>query len=194
MAVTSIDAVRMKSADRSAITRETGRGDGTAKYFKLGHRSILGTPALEVRIDNVLQVGGYTVDLLNGIVTFTSAPALAAEIEFVYYWSQFSDEELQFFLDESGSNTTLAAAKVLLAVAADASKVAERQSLAGGGGLGAVTIDTSVAARELRATAKALYDSVLAEGDIEPADGLTELNWTEFQFQEGITQNLIRRI
>jgi hypothetical protein len=191
MSLTDIDAVRLKAADRSTLTREEGIGDAEAFVFKLGHNSILASPAIEVRVDGVITFG-YTVDLINGVVTFAGPPALNLDIEFTYYWSIFNDEQIQYFLDDSGGNVTVAAAKVLLAIAADAAKIAQRQSLAGGGGLGAVTIDTSVASRELRAAAKALIDM---EADISgniPAEGLTEIYWTEFNYRMGVEQSVIR--
>lgn len=192
MTLSNIEAVRLKAADRSTITREVGVGDAEAFVFKLGHDSILASPDVEVRLNNVIQVGGYTVDYSSGIVTFASPPTLNTQIEFTYYWSIYSDAQIQYFLDESSSNVTIAAAKVLLAIAADAAKIAQRQSLAGGGGLGAVTIDTSVAARELRASAKALVDLETEIGGSEPAEGLTEINWTEMNYKMGIEQSIIR--
>src|SRR6185503_2207801 len=95
-------------------------------------------------------------------------------------------------IDAAGGDVTTATAQVLLAIAADASKIAQRQSLAGGGGLGAVTIDTSVAARELRNTAQALIDTARQVDNTTPAEGITEPLWTEFSYQESIDQSLIR--
>lgn len=192
MSLTDIEAVRLKSADRSTLTREVGVGDGESYIFKLGHNSILTSPAPEVRIDNVLQGGNYTVDYTNGVIEFTAPPLVNTQIEFTYYWSVFTDAQIQYFLDDSGANVTVAAAKVLLAFASDAAKIAQRQSLAGGGGLGAVTIDTSVAARELRAAAKALVEMETQIGTSIPAEGLTEINWTEMNYKMGVEQGVIR--
>lgn len=191
MTLSDIDAVRLKAADRSTITREQGVGDGEASSFKLGHDVILSVPDIQVRVNNVLIVSGYTVDYNNGIVLFDTAPNEGDQIEFVYYWSIFSDEQIQYFIDDSAS-ISIAAAQVLLAIAADAAKVAQRQSLAGGGGLGAVTIDTSVAARELRAAAKAIIDTEVEVTGNEPAEGLTEINWTAMNYQMGIGQRIVR--
>jgi len=197
MSLTAIEAVRLKSSDKSAITKEQARGDATSKFFKLAHAPALTFPDVEVRVNDVLQTVAvvYTVDYINGIITFLAAPALGADIEFTYYWSIFTDNEVQYFLDESGSDVTVATARLLLAIAADAAKVAQRQSLAGGGGLGAVTIDTSVTARELRNTAAALLEQKKLEisvASLEPADGLTEPLWTSFSELEALEQHLIR--
>jgi len=194
MTLTDVEAVRLQSGDKSVITREEGEGDGAARFFKLGHANIFLTPAIEVRVSGVVQTtpAQYTLNNEQGVLEFVSAPPNDADLEFTYYWSQFSDAEVQYFIDSSAGDTTLATAKLLLAIAADASKVAQRQSLAGGGGLGAVTIDTSVAARELRNTAKALIDNVILVDSVTPAEGLTEVAWTEFQYLDSLAQRVIR--
>lgn len=192
MSLTDIEAVRLKSSDKSLITREQAIGNAGDLYFKLSHAPIVSAPPIEVRIDGVIQNSGYSVDLANGIVSFTVAPALNSEIEFTYYWSIFSDNEIQYFIDAAAGSITTATAQVLLAIAADASKVAKRQSMAGGGGLGAVTIDTSVAARELRNTAQALMDMARQIEVQTPAEGLTEPAWTEFSYRDIVDQSIIR--
>jgi hypothetical protein len=195
MSLTSIEAVRLKSSDKSAITKEEAVGDGVSKFFKLGHAPVMSSPDIEIRINDVIQVGGFTVDYINGIVAFAAAPVIGAQIDFIYYWSIFTDNEVDYFLSESGGDVTVATARLLLAIAADAAKVAQRQSLAGGGGLGAVTIDTSVTARELRNTAAALLDQKRLEistAALDPAEGLTEPLWTEFSYQEALAQHIIR--
>lgn len=191
MSLSGIQAVRLKSGDRSVITREVGRGDGSSKYFKLKNSRILVDPPIEVRINGALT-SAFAVDVDNGIVTMTSAPVQDDEIEFVYYWSVYNDTEIQYFIDDNGANTTLAAAKVLLAIAADASKIAKREAMAGGGGLGSVTLDTSVVARELRNTAQAMIDNEIQLGNYEPAEGLTEVNWTPMDYAEALGQRVIR--
>ena len=195
MSLTSIEAVRLKSSDKSSITKEEAVGDGTSRFFKLGHAPVLTSPDIEIRINNVLQIGGFSVNYNDGIVTFTAAPAIGDEVEFTYYWSIFTDAEVDYFIGEAAGDVTVATANLLLAIAADAAKIAQRQSLAGGGGLGAVTIDTSVTARELRNTAAALLEQKKLEKQVEnlePAEGLTEPLWTEFSYQQALAQHLIR--
>lgn len=191
MTLSNIEAVRLKSSDRSTITREEGIGTGVDTIFKLGHQRILTSPDIEVRVNNS-PVATITVDYANGIVTFDDPPVLNVEIEFIYYWSIFSDEEVQYFLDEAGGNVTVATARLLLAIAADASKVAQRQAMAGGGGLGSVTLDTSVTARELRNTAQAYLQMEKDISSTEPAEGLTEVIWDEAAYQQAVEQDLIR--
>jgi hypothetical protein len=79
-----------------------------------------------------------------------------------------------------------------MALAADASKIAQRQSMAGGGGLGSVTLDTSVTARELRASASALLQMEKDAGESIPAEGLTEVAWGEFGYNDIVSQRYIR--
>jgi hypothetical protein len=189
--MTGIEAVRLRSSDKSVLTSETDTYNGDTAVWKLGHGNISG---LTVRRNGALLTEGsdYTVDAVNGLVTIALSLAVGDKLIFEYYWSIFSDVEVQYFVDESGGDITVATAKLLLAIAADASKVAQRQSMAGGGGLGAVTLDTSVTARELRNTAKALLEMERDVSQTIPADGLTEPHWTEFNSRDSVEQHLIR--
>jgi len=194
MALSNIDVVRLKSSDKSTITREVTRGDGVASFFKLNHAPIISSVPPEVRVDSNLKTVGadYTVDYSNGIITFIVSPAMNTTIDFVYYWSIFGDEEVQYFIDEAGGNLTVAAARLLLANAADAAKLAKRQTLSGGGGSGSATTDTSVVARELRATADALIKMEKELGESIPAEGITEVPWTEANYGKQVEQHMIR--
>lgn len=191
MALTDLERVRLKIADKSEITREIDEGDGIAKYIKLQHENVAN---LSIWKNDVLQVltTDYTVDLTGGIVVFNSAPAVNDDLVFQYYWTLFSDIEVQDFLDEAGGVVNIAAARLLLALSANASLLAKRSTLAGGSGLGSVTEDTSVAARELRNAAKALIELEGQIGQEIPAEGLTEIPWTEQMYQEMIGQDIIR--
>lgn len=187
----NIDLVRLKTSDKSSITREVSTGDGTSTYFKLGHEPILDTPAIEVR-KNGGVITAYTADTTNGVVTFDTAPAVNDTLDFTYYWAIFTDTEIQAFLDESGANVTIASARLLLALAADSARLAKRMTLSGGSGMGMVIQDTSVAARELRETAKYLIQMESDLGESIPAEGLTEIPWTEFEYQKEVEQSVIR--
>lgn len=191
MTLTAIEAVRLKASDKSAITRDTARGNGTDTYFRLAHSPLTG---LEVRKNGTLLTitTDYTVDLVNGVVTFVSTPVVNDNLEFIYYWSIFSDDEVQYFIDEAGGDVTIATARLLLAWAADAAKLAKRQTLSGGGGLGQVIVDTSVAAKELRATAAALIGTEKELGESIPAEGLTEVPWTEPMYRRQVDQHFVR--
>jgi len=192
--VNDIEAVRLKTSDKSVITREKSTGNGVDKYFKLKNATVLASPAIEVRASDILLTLGldYTMDLVNGIVTFTVIPAVGVILEFTYYWSVFSDTEIQFFIDEAGGSTTIASARCLLAWAADAAKLAKRQTLSGGGGLGQTVIDTSIVARELRATAKEMIAIEQDLGESIPYEGLTEIPWTESIYKRQANQHIIR--
>lgn len=197
MALTEIQAVRLKTGDKSNIVRELFTANGTTAAFKLQHSAVMSSPAPRVWKDNIEQtlITNYTIDSINGIVTLTATPAVNSKITVEYYWSVFTDEEVQHFLTESSSDVTIASARLLLAVAADKAKVAIRETLQGGGGMGAITHDTSVAVKELRETAKALIAQkieLFALEGLEPADQLTEIAWTVFQLEEIDQQSLIR--
>jgi hypothetical protein len=194
MALTAIEAVRLKTSDKSTITREVTEGNGIDQYIKLRQAPVLVSPAIEVRKNGTLQVVGvdYNINLEQGIVTWVAIPAINSSLEFQYYWSIFSDNEVQYFLDEAGGDVTIASAKLLLAWAADAAKLAKRQTLSGGGGLGQVIIDTSVAAKELRATAAELIKTEQDLGESIPAEGLTEIPWTEANYKRQLEEHFIR--
>jgi hypothetical protein len=194
MALTDIQAVRVRIADKSQITRERAESPGDTVHFKLGHAPISLLPAPEVRKNDLVKSEGidYTVDYSNAIISFSALPVVNDDLEFIYYWSIFTDDEIQYFLDDSAGSVNIASAKALLAIAADAAKIAQRQSLAGGGGLGAVSIDTSVAARELRALAQTLIDQEQDIANNTPYDQLTEVVWNDQSLVRGLDQHLIR--
>lgn len=193
MTLTSIEAVRLKSSDRSAIEHEAAVATGDSITIKLKNTNILLSPAPLVRKNSVLLTEGadYDIDYVNGLVTFDTIPAVNDELDFVYYWSLFTDDEIQYFLDAHSGSIDLATAGLLLAWAADAAKLAKRQTLSGGGGLGQVVIDTSVVAKELRATAKALIDSSVTLANDTPAEGFTTIPWTEAMFRRGLEEHIL---
>lgn len=175
------DAVRLKTGDKSQLEREESVGDGSITNYKLGHEPIISPSSLQVWVNGTAQTltTDYTVNESFGVVTFVSAPAANSTIVFQYYWAVFSDDEVDYFLTEGGDNVTLACVKLLLALAADAAKIAMRETMSGGGGMGSVTRDTSLTAQELRETANVLYKQYSDEsGSTYPADGITEVIWT----------------
>jgi hypothetical protein len=194
MTLTDVEAVRLKASDKSVIEREKVVTSGEDQYYKLSNTNILASPAPSITLDGVPQTEGvdYTIDYAQGVVSWVAVLTVNRSLEFTYYWSVFSDTEIQYFLDEAGGNVTIATAKLLLAWAADAARLAKRQTLSGGGGLGQVVIDTSVAAKELRATAKALIDTEADLGESIPAEGLTEIPWTEQVYHRQVDQHFIR--
>lgn len=197
MALTDVQAVRLKTGDKSALKREVYPANGEDTIYRLEKAPVLSAPAPSVWVNGAAKVENtdYTVDYDYGVITFTAAPTVNHSIEIHYYWSVFTDEEVQHFLDDSSGDILLGSAKLLLAIAADRAKVAIRETLQGGGGMGGITRDTSVAARELRETAKALLEQKLAVLELEgvdPADQFTEVLWTEFHLGEADLQAMIR--
>lgn len=194
--LTDIQAVRLKTGDKSIITREVARGNSNTTIYKLSHEVILTIPVPQVWVNNVLMVefADFTINYEHGIISFNVPPPNDEEVIFQYYWAVYNNEEVQYFLDESGGNTTFAASKLLYALAADAAKVAMRETLAGGSSFGSITKDTSLTAQELRETAKALQSQYLEEegGANAPVDGLTEVPWTEQTWSQIEGQHLVR--
>lgn len=195
MAFTTVERVRQKISDKLTIERENAVGDGVSKFFKLGNAPIATEPEISVWI-NDNSTSAFTLNADDGVVEFTAAPSENDEIVFQYYWSIFSDEEIQDFLDQYNQNVNISAAHLLMALASDAAKIAKRETLIGGGGVGQVTRDTSVAAKELRASAKALIDWEIEygadNGNQTPAEGLTEVPWTEAAWKGIFNQDIIR--
>jgi hypothetical protein len=194
--IDDIAAVRLKTSDRSTITREVKTATGDMTIFRLDHGPIV-AGSLLLWVDSIPTTTGFTVDEANGMVTFAAAPAAGAKLEFQYYWTLFTDDEVQYFLDESSGSVNLASARLLMALAADAAKLAQRETLQGGGGLGAVTRDTAVTSKELRDTAKALIaheKDLLELAGVEPADGLTEVPWTEMSLRSLEWQDILREL
>lgn len=191
-----IQKVRLKTGDRSTMKREKFSGTGTKQTFILEKQSLINNPPVRVFVNSTyIAQSDYTVDYTNGSITFNSAPLAGASIEVDYYFAVYSDEEIQVFLDEAGGNTDLAAAKNLLAWAANQARLAMRETLSGGGGIGTVTRDTSVVARELREAAKFLVEqyNTSQTGPDYQSEGLTEVAWTDFSMRDILRQDLIRR-
>ena len=197
MALTSLERVRRKIADRPILRREQASADGVSEHFKLSNDPIL--PAgVSVWLNDALQVENtdYVVNADDGVIVFVTAPVANSKLVFQYYSVVWTDADITDFLEQYGDNTNITAAHVLFAWAADAARLAKRETRSGGGGLGAITQDTSVAARELRATAKALMDWEVEYGTEAgtqvPADGLTEIPWTEAAWENIEDQRFIR--
>lgn len=198
MTLSTIERVRRKTGDRPSLRRESNKADGIAQHYKLKMEPVQTSPPPDVWKNDILQTEGadYTVNYEQGIIDFTAVPATNASLVFQYYSVVYTDVDIQDFLDQYSDNPNITAAHILLAWAADIAKLAKRETLQGGGGLGAVTRDTSVAAKELRATAKALLDYEIEYGTTlgtqVPAEGLTEVAWTEQVHQDIIDQKFIR--
>lgn len=195
MALTDTDALRLMAADKPVRHQNLAQGDGVSAAFQLEVYPIEASPAIRVWVNNTLQTvtTHYTVDVAEGIVTFVTAPALGEELRFEYSATVYSDEEVEHFLSLAGDSVTLGAVYMLLSWSADASRLAKKESLSGGGGLGAVTLDTSVRAREMRLTAEAFYKQwERDEGGSVPYEVITEIAWTPMQAQSMVAEQFLR--
>jgi hypothetical protein len=194
VAFTTTESIRVKVGDRPRFNREEAEGDGLRQEFELQYRPVVETPAPSVWKNDVLLVEntGYTVDYDNGIVSFTSVPVTDDKLVFQYTSVVWSDLEIEDFYAGADNSTTLASARILYAWAARLAVDATKESRSGGGGLGAITVDTSVRSREMRATADSLmkqYDQF--EGVGEPVEGITEVAWNTATAERMIRNHLI---
>lgn len=182
MALTGIEQIRLRIGDRPRFNREQFDGDGVLNEFDLQHSPVTALPAPAIWVNDVSKVEGvdFTIDYLHGIVTFVAAPLVNKVVIVQYSSVVWSDAEITDFLETSDNSVTLAAYQLLYAWAALISRDVIKESRSGGGGMGAITIDTSVRAREMRATADALkkqYDQYEGTGDA--VEFLTEIAWTD---------------
>jgi hypothetical protein len=186
-----IEIVRSKTGDKPKLLREVATGDSASTIFRVQYSPVLEDPVPFVWVSGAITA--VTIDYEDGIFTFPVAPASDAEIIFQYHAVAYTDEEIQQFLAEGYGSTDLGAAKMLLAWAANAAKLAMRETLVGGGGTGSVTRDTSLTAQELRATAAALIDLYNKTGGTAfPVESITEVPWTEQVYNRQVDQDVIR--
>lgn len=192
-----IDQVRLRTSDQPILRREAAEGDGVTTQFKLEYSTILASPVPKVWKDSVAQtiVTDFTVDYANGIITMVALPAVNTELVFEASAVVYTDEEIQAFIDSANGNLDYAAARNLFAWAANAAKLARKESLSGGGGPGSVTLDTAVLAEQLRKSAQSyfdLYKALAVDDTTGPADGITEVPWTEHSYEAMYHQTIIR--
>src|SRR5262245_11165337 len=127
MALTDIEAVRLKASDQPKLYRESWAGDGVTSIIHVEVGSIATSPAPKVWKNNVLQTETthYIVDYENGLITIVGpAPSLGDDFIIEYSATVYTDEEVDHFLTEASGNTTLAAAFMLYAWSANAAKLA----------------------------------------------------------------------
>jgi hypothetical protein len=197
MALTPIEQVRLKTSDQPVFIREDQlSGNGVDTYFKLINSELI--PALPpvVYVNGVVTPAvNYAVNYSVGSITFVAPPGNDVPLIFEYWTTVYTDEEVEQFLTEAGGNTDYAAAKNLFAWAANASKLAKKETLAGGGGRGEVILDLSVTAEQLRKSAQSYlnnYKETATDDQFGPADGITEIPWTEQMLDRILEQEIVR--
>lgn len=181
MALTPIETLRLTIGDKPRLQREAFDGDGVTTEYRLKFAPVQVLPAPQVWKDGTLltEVTDYLIEYELGLIAMTIAPAANAELIIQYMSVVWSDEEMQEYLDAADGVNLLAGHNMLYAWAARLAVEAIKESRSGGGGMGAVTIDTSVRAREMRATADALlrqYEKYESSGLV--GEGITEVAWT----------------
>lgn len=192
MALTDIEAIRLKTSDRAKLRRNVWEADGEASDIKLEFDPDLSTMRVWKNGGLLTVTTDYVVDTDNGVVHINALPAIGDDFTVEYTSVVFTDEELQFFLDEAAGNTTLASAFVLFAWASNAAKNAKKESAAGGGGFGSVTLDLAVRARELREAAKGFLDQYQTfEGKGAAVELITQVGWTDATRDRQILRQLL---
>jgi hypothetical protein len=178
------------------IREDQWAGNGVDTYYKLNNSELIAAPAPVVyKAGVIVPSGQYVVNLPVGSITFSVAPANDDALVFEYWTIVYTDAEVDQFISEAGGNTDYAAAKNLFAWAANASKLAKKETLAGGGGRGEVILDLSVTAEQLRKSAQSYlnnYKETASDDQFGPADGITEIPWTEQMLDRILEQEIIR--
>lgn len=96
------DTVTSHKVTEELTTFVTG-GNGARKTFSLSHANLVtGATQADVNLAGFLSTG-FTVDTVNGAVTFTVAPPLSTSVPtslFIrYYYQEFTDADLAPFID-----------------------------------------------------------------------------------------------
>lgn len=115
---TNIEKLRNAIADPYKYAEDTQIGDNESKLFELSHSHIK-DDSYSVYINNVQQVESthFTIDKNSGVITFIDVPTTSETIRVVYQYSAFTDDELNYYLQETSNNidkSSLMAIDVLL--------------------------------------------------------------------------------
>jgi len=123
MAYTNLQLIRKLIADPYRYAFDTQEGDGETVKFQLSHKPVKDS-SYTVYVNNVEQsdASDYTIDLEKGIVTFSTAPASASEVEIEYDYSVFSDDEITEFLTQNSDNVNATVKMMIEILLADASR------------------------------------------------------------------------
>lgn len=109
--ITSLRTLAGDTTISNLITAETpiGTADGTNTHFRLQYRKIVGssstTHSVYISFGTTWRTqSGFTMDLTNGLITFTSAPANGTEllVDYNFYW--FNDTEHTEFLNRAANH------------------------------------------------------------------------------------------
>lgn len=117
MAFTNVQKVRIKIADPPVLEDFTRYGDGTAQYFVLPHVNLT-TASAYVPVGaggTAWSATGCSFDA-SGTLSFSAVVSANSAYKVRYVHTNFSDDEVQNFLDEGGSivGASLAAIESLM--------------------------------------------------------------------------------
>lgn len=99
--MTILELLRSKIDDSLISSHDEATGDGTSTKFQLDN-IVVYPDSYKVYVAGTLktETTHYTLDKANGLVTFVTAPANLAEITIDYQYSDFTDAELDIFLNK----------------------------------------------------------------------------------------------
>lgn len=92
------DRLRRMVDDQAHTERDEKVGDGNATVFKLTSSPAV-TATVTVAINGTTTTTGYTLDIGDGLVTFTTAPSSAQTVAVTYDTALFTDDEIDSVID-----------------------------------------------------------------------------------------------
>lgn len=172
----SVSVVRLLVGDIPQRARFEATGDGVLSEYDLPEHPLLSAP--RVVIDGVVQTitTDYTIDLQLGVLQFDTAPEYDAPIVVTYSWAQFTDADLQTYLDIESGDPRLAAADALDAIASSAAMLQGRITMLD------ITLDGTAVAKALHETAMGLRAVVEAGAVPVPTDENPGFDFAEMVF------------
>jgi hypothetical protein len=126
MALTTLQRLRLRIADRAKVTLDEtlGIGDGVVTEFQMHLAPVVsGSESLKLVAGGVATPQTRDVDyVINndlGLVTFTAAPADSTQVRASYQHTTFTDTELNDLLDQQNDSVARAAIRAIEWLLAD---------------------------------------------------------------------------
>jgi hypothetical protein len=126
MALTALQRLRLRIADRAKVTLDEtmGIGDGVVTEFQMHLTPVVsGSESLKLVAGGVAtpqtRDADYTIDNDLGLITFTAAPADGTQVRVSYQHTTFTDTELNDLLDQQNDSVARAAIRAIEWLLAD---------------------------------------------------------------------------